>query len=82
MPTPRFRRASTSARSTAAALPRRNLQRISLENSRWIITTVNGKAVANPADFYREVGKSKGPYELRLVEARGSESTARTVVLP
>ncbi len=54
-----------------------------LERTRWIITHVNKKPVATPADFYREAGNAKGSLELRLVEVvRNPDSTARTITLP
>ena len=54
-----------------------------LERSRWIITSVNGKAIATPADFHREAAAAKGPLELKIVEvARNAEATAQTLTLP
>jgi S1-C subfamily serine protease len=55
-----------------------------LERGRWIITTVNGKPVSAPADFYREVAAAKGgALDLKIVEAaRYSETPARTLTFP
>ena len=54
-----------------------------LDRAHWIITSVNGKATANPADFYREIGNAKGPLEFRIVDvSRNPEVPARTITLP
>ena len=53
------------------------------ERARWIVTSVNGKPVNSPADFYRLAGAVKGPLELKIVEVvRGPEMSARTITLP
>ena len=54
-----------------------------LDRARWIITNVNGTSISNPAEFYREVAKVKGPLELRIVEVvRNPETTAKTLAFP
>jgi serine protease Do len=54
-----------------------------LERSRWIIQSVNGKAVASPEDFYREIAAARGPLEFKIVEVvRNPETTAKTLTFP
>lgn len=50
------------------------------ENSRWLITHVNGRATATPADFYLEA-RGKKSIRLRLVDSSGGRNTAE-VTLP
>jgi serine protease Do len=53
------------------------------ERARWIVTSVNGKPVASPADFYRLAAAVKGPLDLKLVEVvRSPELSTRTITLP
>ncbi|MCE9532771.1 MAG: trypsin-like peptidase domain-containing protein [Planctomycetes bacterium] len=54
-----------------------------LERSRWIVVSVNGKAIATPADFHREVAAAKSPLDLRIVEVvKNPETTTRTLTFP